>query len=56
MDQEKERGTVYPIWVDWDRRIISFSEADGFEKLEYPTHEEMFAFAVEKGFEGFGIQ
>lgn len=55
MENEKEED-VYPIWIDWENRIISFEKSDGFEKLEYPSHEEMFAFAIEKGFSGFGIQ
>ena len=55
MEKEKE-DDVYPVWVDWENRVISFHEADGFEKLEYPTHGEMLAFAVEKGSSGFGIQ
>ncbi len=53
---EKEAETVYPIWVDWEKRVISFKEAAGFEKLEYPTYKEMFDFAVDKGYAGFGIQ
>lgn len=54
MDKEKE--TVYSIWVDWENRVISFQKAEGFEKLEYPTHDEMFAFEIEKGSGGFAIQ
>lgn len=52
----KEESAVWPIWVDWERRIVSFREADGFQKLEYPTHGEMFRFAIEKTTEGFAIQ
>ena len=54
MDKAKE--PVYSIWVDWENRVISFQKAEGFEKLEYPTHDEMFAFAIEKGSGGFAIQ
>jgi len=56
MDTEKETAEVWPIWVEWDKRIVSFQEAKGFEKLEYPTHDEMFRFAIEKTMEGFAIQ
>ncbi len=56
MEIEKEEADVYPIWVDWEKRVISFREVADYEKLEYPTHKEMFDFAVEKGFAGFGIQ
>lgn len=54
MEEEKEE--VHSVWVDWENRVISFRKAEGFEELQYPTHEEMFAFAIEKGFGGFGIQ
>lgn len=53
---EKEEMEFWPIWIDYGRKIISFQEAAGFERLEYPTHEEMFQFAIEKTMEGFAIQ
>jgi len=53
--EEKEK-MKFSIWVNWEYRIISFQQVDGFEQLQFPTHEEMFRFAVEKGNEGFGIQ
>lgn len=56
MTGEKEEKTVWPVWVDWKRRIVSFREAEGFERLEYPTHEEMFRFAIDRTIEGFAIQ
>lgn len=46
----------YSIWVNWKQRIVSFQKAEGFEELRYPTHEDMFQFAIAKGFDGFGIQ
>lgn len=56
MAAEKEERKVFPIWVDWESRIVSFQKVDGFEKLEYPTHDEMFQFAIEKSMTGFAIQ
>lgn len=55
MDIEKEEAEGVLIWVDWKNRIVSFQNEDGFEKLEYPTHDEMFQFAIEKTMSGFGI-
>ena len=52
----EEKALVYSIWVNWEKRIISFDEAEGFQELQYKTHEEMFRFAIERGNEGFGIQ
>ena len=56
MNREEEKKDSWPIWVDWNRRIVSFQEAEGFEKLVYPTHDEMFQFAIEKTMNGFAIQ
>lgn len=54
--EEREEETVFSIWVNWERRVISFTQENGFEELTFPTHEEMFQFAIGKGNEGFGIQ
>ena len=56
MENEKTELEVWSIWIDWERRVISFHEAEGFEKVDFRTHKEMFHFAVEKGFDGFAIQ
>lgn len=56
MDSEKEEVQAWPVWIDWDRKIVSFQEEKGFDKLEYPTHDEMFRFAIKKTLEGFAIQ
>ena len=55
MSREEEK-TVYSIWVNWEKRIISFEKDVGFQELRYKTHDEMFRFAIRKGNEGFGIQ
>ena len=56
MDIEKEAQQVWTVWMDWDRRIVSFREVKDFEKQEFSTHEEMFRFALERTMEGFAIQ
>ena len=53
---EREEETVFSVWVDWENRVISFSEENGFEELRFSTHEEKFKFAMDRGNEGFGIQ
>ena len=52
----REEEAVFSIWVDWEKRVISFSEENGFEVLRFPSHEEKFKFAIDRGNEGFGIQ
>ena len=44
------------VWVDWERRILSFTRVEGFEELRFPTREDKFRFAIDRGNEGFGIQ
>lgn len=50
------KRTYWSIWVDWERRVISFHPAPGFAEVRFQTREEMTAFAVQKSEEGFGIQ
>ena len=52
----REEETVFSVWVNWKQRVISFTHENEFEELQYPTHEEMFRFVIERGNEGFGIQ
>ena len=40
--EEKGEQQVYCVWADWDHHIVSFQEAEGFEKITYKTHDEMF--------------
>ena len=56
MERENEETDLFSVWVDWQNRIVSFQQAEGFEKLEYPTHQEMFQFAIEKSMSGYAIQ
>lgn len=54
--EDREEEKVFSVWVNLEQRVISFTEADGFEELRFPTHEDKFQFAIEKGNEWFGIQ
>ena len=53
---KEEEEEMYSIWVNWEKRIISFEKVEGFQELRYKTHDEMFRFAIDRGNEGFGIQ
>ena len=55
MRTEGEEKTV-SVWVNWEKRVISFEKEEGFQELQFKTHDEMFRFAIRKGREGFGIQ
>jgi len=54
--EKTEEEKAFPVWVNWDRRVISFQEAEGFEVIYFQTHGQMLDFAVSKGTEGFGLQ
>ena len=54
--EEREEETEFSIWVNWENRVISFSEENAFEELRFPSYEEKFKFAIDRGNEGFGIQ
>ena len=54
--EEREEEAVFAIWVDLETKVISFTKEDGFEVLRFPTREDKFRFAIEKGNEGFGIR
>lgn len=56
MDSEKEEVELWPVWIDWDRKIVSFQEEKCFDRLEFSTHDEMFQFAIKKTLEDFAIQ
>ena len=47
--EDREEEAVFSIWVDWENRVISFSEEYGFEELRVPSHEEKFKFAIDRG-------
>lgn len=52
----EEEGDLYPLWIDSERKIVSFQPVDGFERLEFSTHDSMFRFAIEKSLSGFAVQ
>ena len=51
-----EERKIWPVWVNLEAKVISFHEAEGFEKLEYASHEQLLAFAAVKEAEGFAFQ
>ena len=59
---EENGNTVYSgtirgqesSFIVTSEREVTFHH--GFRNLCHPTHDEMFQFAIQKGFEGFGIQ
>ena len=56
LNKDNEETQLWPVWINWEHRVVSFLEAEGFERLEYPSHDEMLWFVIGKGNEGFGIQ
>lgn len=56
MKSKTEGERPCSAWIDRERRVISFLKAEGFAELRFPTHDEMFAFVIEKSKSGFRIQ
>lgn len=53
---EREEDALYPLWIDWDNRIVSFQDIDGFEEILFANNDDKLRFAIARGNEGFGIQ
>ena len=56
MEDTKTAARTWPVWVDWEKRVISFRPEPDFVRLDWPDYEKMLRFAVEKGKEGFALQ
>lgn len=56
MKEESGRENTAQVWVDETNRIISFKQADGFEKRDFPTHNEMMEQVIKLGASGYRIQ
>lgn len=54
--EDRDVREIPTVWVDWEKRVISFSRAEGFEELRFLTNKEKFQFVFAKGTDGFGIQ
>ena len=39
MEQNAEKETMFRVWVDTDRRVVSFHEEAGCELLEFRNRE-----------------
>ena len=55
MANETDERT-FCAWIDRENRVVSFQAAEGFEEMRFSSHEEMFAFMIEKSTSGYRIQ
>lgn len=51
-----DKIAVYYAWIDRRRRVVSFQKAEGFERIPFATHEEMFSFVIAKSISGYRVQ
>lgn len=56
MEDDTDKRTKEPLWIDRREQIISFHEEAGYEKLEFPSVEEKMEYVIDKGANGFRIQ
>lgn len=55
MDTE-EAENICTVWINREKRIISFRKEDGFAELNFSTYEEKLTFVIDKGKAGYAIQ
>lgn len=53
---EAKEAETWTVWVNWERRVLSFHPVPGFHKWEFLTHADRMEFALQKCREGFAIQ
>lgn len=56
LDKDRKEKTDCPIWIDQTNRIISFTNAAGFDKILFASQKDKIAFAIEKCSAGYRIQ
>ena len=56
MDDDIGARELQSLWIDWAGHIVSFHEETGYERLEFPTTDEMMEYVVRKSRNGFRIQ
>ena len=47
---------MFPVWINLQARVLSFHFAQGFEKLEFPSMDELMLFARKMSRQGYRIQ
>ena len=56
MEKPRVEERAYPIWIDHTEKIVSFTSTEGFERLQFSSQEEKFAFVIEKCSSGYRVQ
>lgn len=51
-----EEKTAYSLWINKEKEVLSFKEAEGFEGKTFSDHRQMMAYALKLGRSGYGIQ
>ncbi len=56
METESENQNNELLWIDSNRKIISFKECEQFELLQFGSKEEKMNYVIEQGLLGYRIQ
>ena len=54
--ESEDKETIFRLWVNRQLRVVSFTEEESFEELQFSFYEEKIQYAIDRGNEGFGIQ
>ena len=46
----------YSLWIDRAARILSFAEAEGFDRMKYNNYDQMMDRAIQISRSGYRIQ
>ncbi len=55
MKEECEEQAEFAAWVDKEKRIVTFREADGFEKLTFRSQENKMSYVYNLCESGYRI-
>ena len=55
MKEESEEQVEFAAWVDKEKRIVTFCETEGFEKLTFRTQEDKMSYVYDLCESGYRI-
>lgn len=56
MNKITEELKPFYVWINHTDKIVSFNEAEGFEKICFPSYKEMLSFAFNHSYVGYRVQ
>lgn len=54
--RDGETDALYSLWIDRAARILSFAEAEGFDRVRFKDYDQMMDCAIRISRSGYRIQ